>query len=353
MNWKRFGRLSFPPPAPDDPAGGGGGGGGDGGGSPGGADPNAWKTSLAGENSDHAKLLEGFKDPSALFERLSSTTTDAADWKKLLAGDNADDQKLLERFTDGRMFLKSYRDTQTAFHDGGRVKVPGAEASDEERAAFAKAIGVPEKMDGYEITAKPAEGLELGEGDKAAVDTITKRLHDALAQGASPTELMNLSRQIYYDMAADAAVQGETRAADAAAEGEAENRKLWGSQYEDNINLAATGMREYFPGTQEEFEKFAGLKLETGHALFDHPVVQQMFAQIAKDRGEDPVFNALRRETQGGFNIEGRIKEIQKKRLGTTAERAEYAKLAAPGGELDKLIEARDKHKGGGETQAA
>lgn len=56
---------------------------------------------------------------------------------------------------------KIARDTERALRDNGRVKVPGEGAKPDEISAFRLAIGVPDKVDGYEI--KAPEGVKLNE----------------------------------------------------------------------------------------------------------------------------------------------------------------------------------------------
>jgi hypothetical protein len=57
--------------------------------------------------------------------------------------------------------VKITRDTERALREGGRIKVPGEGAKPEEVTAFQRAIGVPEKVDGYEI--KGPEGVPLND----------------------------------------------------------------------------------------------------------------------------------------------------------------------------------------------
>jgi hypothetical protein len=60
---------------------------------------------------------------------------------------------------------KIARDNQKALRESGRVKIPGENATDEEKAAFREAIGAPKEAAGYEV-AMP-EGAEQYELDTA------------------------------------------------------------------------------------------------------------------------------------------------------------------------------------------
>lgn len=68
---------------------------------------------------------------------------------------------------------KIARDNQRALRESGRVKVPGENATPEERAAFNKAIGVPETVEGYALA-------EVRDADGNAVP-LNKPLLDRLA----------------------------------------------------------------------------------------------------------------------------------------------------------------------------
>jgi hypothetical protein len=119
----------------DGGAGGGDGGGGDGGAGGGGgaeADPE-WLGQFSAEGGDA-------ENPSN------------RDWLKSKGFKSLDD------------VAKSYRAAERAIHDKGAISVPGEGAKPEEISAFHKAIGVPEKADGYEFALPDGvtqEDLEL------------------------------------------------------------------------------------------------------------------------------------------------------------------------------------------------
>jgi len=316
-----------------------------GGSAPGG---DAWKASLAGGDQSRAKVLEGFKSPDEFWAKVSAPAQDAPDWRRVIAGDDSEELKSLERFADPAAYRKAFRDTQTALRESGRIKLPGENATDEERTAFARALGVPEKVDGYKIEAKPADGYEVSESDKGFLDHMTTKLHEALSKGANPNQLVSLAHQIYYDAAAQGLIDRENGAADRAAEGERINKTFWGSEYEPNIRRAIEGFKHFLPwndevkqilGVQdfdEAVQKFGGRRFEDGTAFMDDPLVQRMFAGIARDLAvEDPIFNA--RGEGSSFDPNKRWNELMKLRETSPREYAkpeiqkELAQLAAAG----------------------
>jgi len=310
-------------------------------------DAEAWKTArvnLAGGDVERAKVLEAFETPDALFARV--TAPEPIDWRKQMAGDDPEELKALERYADPAAARKAWKAATAEISAGGKVKIPGENATPEEIAAFTKAIGVPEKVDGYQITAKPPEGYQVTENDTGFLTGLTAKLHEKIANGAKPNDIINFAHQFYYDAQADAVLNEVNAAADAAVAGERENKALWGAEYDANIRTAIAAAKHFFPGKDDEFEALMGTRLDTGHALFDHPVIQRMFAQIGRTAGvsEDPFFQAARGDNPG-FDPVKRKQEILAMREGTSAQRAEYIKLSAPGGELEKINNALAKKR--------
>lgn len=273
-----------------------------------------WRAPLAGDNAERMEVLKAYETPDKLFEKLSAPAPEAPDWRKLLAGESADDLKMLEGISEPAHLLKRYNGALKAVTDGNRVRLPGEGATEEDLAGWRKAFGIAEKPDGYQITAKPADGYEPTDSDKDFLGRMHGRLHEALSKGAKAGDLMNIATQLYYDEAANAAAGSEDRAAELALDTKDELVKVWGSQYDENISYAVAGITQFFPGkSQEEIDQFLGLRLETGHKLGDHPQLLRMFAQIGREHAEDPFFQKMRGENKS-FDPVARKAEIMKLR---------------------------------------
>lgn len=305
-----------------------------------------WRGKYAGDNQQRLEQLKAFETEDAMFARLNAPTGDWETFKKAMAGDDQKAIEFLNRFADPQQAFKAWQNAQAKLTEGGRVKIPDANSTPEEIAAYNKAIGLPEKVEDYKITAKAPDGYEVTDYDKSALSNITTKVHEALSKGAKPADIVNFAHQLYYEMSADAVTKSEETAADLALETERQMRELWGdAEYDNKIALGIAGAKKFFP-TQDsaEFEKFMGLKLETGHALFDHPIVQRMFAQIGLQHVEDPFFLAAAKG-KTDFDPQKRITEIQKMRHGTSAEQKQYMELSKPGGELTRLLEGVERAK--------
>lgn len=82
-----------------------------------------------------------------------------AEWQAGLSGDpfkegaSHRDYAATKGWKDHNDIVQSYRELETSMRNGNRIAVPGENASAEERAAFHRAIGVPEDVAGYAIEA--------------------------------------------------------------------------------------------------------------------------------------------------------------------------------------------------------
>ncbi len=113
--------------------------------------------------TDPTPAPDGMPLPRGWHESILTPEGKFADgWQDKLPDDFADDRALLGRFGDLKSLVKAFKDNMTTARakTEGLVRVPGAESTDEERAAYFKAIGVPEKPEGYGI--KPPEKLPDG-----------------------------------------------------------------------------------------------------------------------------------------------------------------------------------------------
>ncbi|RIV87497.1 hypothetical protein [Aurantiacibacter zhengii] len=104
---------------------------------------------------------------------------------------------------------KSARDNQAALRDSGRIKVPGEDASDAERAAYAKAIGVPEKAEDYalpELKGEDGKPLLGNDGEPVPINEARLRAIHAIAhrhgvpKGALDATLQELAEADLADM---------------------------------------------------------------------------------------------------------------------------------------------------------
>lgn len=156
-------------------------------------------------------------------------------WQDKLPDDFADDRAMLGRYTDLKSFVKAFKDNMTAARakSEGLVKVPGQDATDEDRAAYYKAIGVPDDPKGYGIKApeKLPDGVKW---DDSLSEKFAGIAHQA---GLTPSQVAKLTE---WQVAQVAEQVGATRESAAQAM-EAEKKELnrtFGADLPKAVDLA-------------------------------------------------------------------------------------------------------------------
>ncbi len=106
-------------------------------------------------------------------EEHDGSFVDVPDHLKAFSADKGD-QKLSNQEWLAKIGIKDlddlagrYRSAEKGLREGGRIKIPGEGASDDEKAAFRAAMGVPEAADKYEIALPTAPGI----AEDYAIDT--------------------------------------------------------------------------------------------------------------------------------------------------------------------------------------
>lgn len=178
----------------------------------------------------------GGDDAAAAAAAAAANVDGAADpdwWGTLSAeggdGDNPSNRDWIKangvKDLDG--LTKIARDNQRALRESGRIKIPGEGASAEEVAAFNKAIGVPDDVKGYVITApKDADGNDL-ELDTALIDRMAE---SALKRGAPKAMFEGIVSDFIQAQLDDAAAADAQQRADAAA-----IVKSWGATSKEKL----------------------------------------------------------------------------------------------------------------------
>jgi hypothetical protein len=108
------------------------------------------------------------------------------DWREKVAEHRAaGDRKIyekelrrLERQTPEGMW-GSYRELEARYDQGGLIRVPGEDATDEEIAAYDKARGVPEDKAGYFDNLELSNGAVIGDADMPIVEQFAEAAHEA------------------------------------------------------------------------------------------------------------------------------------------------------------------------------
>jgi len=161
--------------------------------------------------------------------------------------------------------LKGYAESQKLI--GGAVKIPGADATPEEKTAFNRKLGVPETADAYDLG--PAFK------DVPADDPIAKSFRSTAHQsGLTPSQVAAVTG-FYQEMLA----AGDTRIMQANEQGEKALKAEWGATYDHRASLAARAARQF--GGDEI------VSVLDGAGIGSHPAVVKMFEKLGREMAED------------------------------------------------------------------
>jgi hypothetical protein len=157
-----------------------------------------------------------------------------------------------------------------------RVKMPGEDASDEDRAKFNKQMGVPESIDDYDIQAP--EGMDpeafASEEYQAPIKTIVADMH---AAGASQG-VVNAMLNKYFEMEAAGKAEQARLDTEYMQKTEADLRKEWGSSYDENVAFA----NDYLQNSPN----LVKLELRDGSLLGSHPAFVRQMAEVGRMSNE-------------------------------------------------------------------
>jgi hypothetical protein len=175
-----------------------------------------------------------------------------------------DNKELVESkgWKSGDDALKSYRELEKTF--SGRVKIPGEDATPEERAKFNEKIGVPSDTDGYEISVPEEISSIRDEG----IENTMKEV--ALEAGVPKVAFEKIVGSYYEKIAADMQAGME--------QGMTALRDELGDKYEAEVEIA-----KRFAGNCSE--EFRGLVESTG--LGNNPIFIKEFISLGKKTMSD------------------------------------------------------------------
>jgi len=198
------------------------------------------------------------------------------------------EEKMWENVKDVPGLLKSYAHAQKSL--GGSIKVPSAEAGDDEWSEFYGKLGRPEGPDDYKIEWPELEGATWDEDLQTGFKALAHKI------GLTPAQVTSL-------VEFEGGRMGEV--ADKGAKGRKEAEEAlqteWGGNFTRNVAYA-----------QRAVSHLGGLELkkvmdESG--LGNHPVIAKAMYRIGKMMVEDGIIPG---EVQGAVTKEQALAEISK-----------------------------------------
>lgn len=203
-----------------------------------------------------------------LTEGVSNPTTS---WREGIAEEH---KTVVSKFNDVGSLAKGYVDLEKSM--GGKVKIPTAESTPEEKSAFYSKLR-PETAEGYEFD-KPdlPEGMNYDEKFELTMRGIA---HEA---GITKDQMKALTAAFnQYQIEQFGDHQGELSRTHE--EGEKDLRDRWAGDYDKNLEISRRALRELIPG--ELGEEFVKIIEETG--MGNNPVMIRGFLEIGTKMLDD------------------------------------------------------------------
>ena len=186
-------------------------------------------------------------------------------------------KKVADRFTSPTDALRSIQDLRKR---ESQPRVPGKNASEEDRKAYHKAIGVPETVEGYEFPAVPDD--QMTDAIKESRAGWAKAFHEL---GISKTAAKTLTDRLVAEQASELASQVEADKAYAATT-QAALDKDWGADKTRNMEYANRAFDQLASRAGLTVEELRQIETKDGRFLMDRPEMLKIFAVMGRAMGE-------------------------------------------------------------------
>lgn len=274
-----------------------------------------------------------------------TTETVVQDWHAEWTGGDDSLAKLAGRYAGPKEMAQALANTQRSLREGGRVKIPGKNASEDDLTAWNTALGRPETVEGYgdALTPEMPEGMEFDDANRAMLTALAEDAHAAGGVVSSPEAIKFMANA--YGKVLQVQQQQMKEAADAVAAKHAQDlRTTWGQGFNFNLKMANAGI-ERFMG--EGFEEVRGFTLmnekgEPQGRLGDHPVIANAMMEAMRASSEDPTFLLTNTgDSMGADAMQAEIEKIRGYRLTDPDKyQANYQRLLELRGKLDRVSAA-------------
>lgn len=265
------------------------------------------------------------------------------DLRKLIAehyaaGDKkAEKQELrrLDRIKDVKSLWGMYREIENKFHSGGLTKVPGKDATDEEKSAFQKALGWTEKPEEMVSDLKLENGAVIGDEDKPVLAEFAQAVHGA----TSGPEFMNKAASWYFARQEEAAAAQDDADEDFRIESERALKEEYGPAFKRTKNSIGTIFANAPGGVDTKNEnalitRLLGGRTSDNKLIGNDPDIIRWMAGLAFIK--NPHATTTEDGTGDVKTSKARLEEIKKMR---SADRKRYDSPEIQAEELE-LIEA-------------
>jgi hypothetical protein len=238
---------------------------------PGTEDPASGPAAAAAAGSPETLPREA--EPPAADPAKIKTESPPTDWRDAI--EDEEQRKFADRFTTAADMAKAGIDFRKQLSSA--VVVPGENATEEDVAAFHKALGVPVTPAGYRV--KLDEELLGGEEGSERLEAFAAAMHKSHATPAAVKAAVE-----WYAETVKVTMKAEEGALKKAVdEHKATLRKEWGDDADANATHATQAAHQ-FGG--EQFRAFFETVKVDGVPLGDHPAFLRPWAEVGRRMGE-------------------------------------------------------------------
>lgn len=258
---------------------------------------------------------------------------DDFDWRTHFTGGDDKLLKLAGRYQSPKALVEALGQLRSKLSSGKVIEPLGEDSTDEEKAAFRKALDIPDSADAY--LEKLPDGLVIGDDDKPAVDTFVAAMHEANA----PRAVTNAALKAYYDIVDQQAAEQLNQVSAAKKTCEDALREEWAQpgEYRRNENILVNYVSALPEPVRDAFDK--GLDAN-GVPLGYNPAIRQWL--VARALEDNPIATVV---PGAGANqteaISAEIAALEKK----MENRREWFRDEAGQARYQQLIEARERLK--------
>lgn len=205
------------------------------------------------------------------------------DWRQRLAGGNKGALKTLERFTSPDAFFGAYSEMRSRLDSGEVIRKPGKDASDEEKAAFFKAIGVPEKPTEYIDNLTLPDGMAMSKEDKEILGQFAESAHAA----GAPQSVIDAAGSWYLGFQREQADALDKQDRDNAREATEDLKGEWRGDFEQNVRVGQMLFKDAPGGTEASgeglFARLMGGRMADGRRIGDDPQMLRWMATQGRE----------------------------------------------------------------------
>lgn len=196
-------------------------------------------------------------------------------WRETWAGDDPKKLARLQRFTDPAKAFDALVEAHNKIRAGEFAKPLPADATDEQKAEWRAANGVPDKVEAY--FDKLPDGLVIGADDMPIMSELIG--NNLLKHNVPPAVAHDIAKS-YYDWQEKVAEERATKDKQEAATTIEALRDEWGTDF--NANKAH--VMSFLDGLGKDLkEKVMNARMDDGTPIFNNLDIVKWFAQTARE----------------------------------------------------------------------